>query len=193
MTSQEDSSKLSDEQLVEGILMGQGDLRRELYNRYSNLIFGRCFSLTKDHAASEDLVHDVFIKIFLKLNTFKGKSRFSLWVHSITYNHCINYLKKKARRSEQSFEEVNLNEIESAAGQDEDKLLLEIQLQQLERVFQNLKATYKSVLLLYYKDQLSIKEIADVLKIGESAVKMRLKRGRDQLSVEYKKMTHGSR
>ncbi len=191
MLSAKDTSELSDEQLVEGILQGEAHLRQILYKRYSNLIFGRCFSLTKDHSVSQDLAHDVFIKIFLKLGTFKGNSKFSLWVHSITYNHCINYLKKKARRSEQSFEETDLEELEQVGDDQEEKLLLEMQLQQLERVFQELKPTYKSVLLLYYKDQLSIKEISAVLMMGESAVKMRLKRGRDQLSEEYKKLHHG--
>ena len=61
------------------------------------------------------------------------------------------------------------------------KILEELQLSQLERLFQQLKEAEKIVLLMRYQDGLSIKNIASILKIGESAVKMRLKRGRDRL------------
>jgi DNA-directed RNA polymerase specialized sigma24 family protein len=133
--------QLTDEEIVALILSGEQQHLDVLYDRYSAKIFHKCLSIIKDREASKDCTHDIMVKIFMNLAKFQGRSAFSLWVHSITYNFCMDYLSKQKRRGIS------------------DKLLL----------------------LMRYQDGMSVRDISESLGVGESAIKMRLKRSRDRL------------
>jgi RNA polymerase sigma-70 factor (ECF subfamily) len=174
--------QLSDWDIIQKILEGEKYLLEILYNRYATKVFHKCLSITKDRDISKDLSHDIIIKIFLNLVKFKGTADFSFWVYSITYNHCMDYLKKKKRihfddLASKSSTQISTDEIEL-----EHKVLKELRLNQLELLFEELKADEKIILLMRYQDGMSVKEIATTLKVGESAIKMRLKRSRDRLA-----------
>ena len=177
------AEKLSDEEIVERVLKnGEQQLLEMLYDRYSGKIFHKCVSLIKDREAAKDCTHDIMVKIFMNLVNFKGKSAFSLWVHSITYNYCMDYLQKQKRIS---FDDYGENEYDYASPDEENlesKLLQELKLTQLETVFELLSADERVLLLMRYQDDMSVKQIAESLGVGESAVKMRLKRSRDHLA-----------
>lgn len=179
--------KLTDKELVRAI-MTEKDLKvkralqETLYNRYAERIYSKCFSIVKSKEIAKDLTHDIIIKIFFNLNKYSGKSAFYPWVAAVTYNHCINWLNKEKKLKVETID-AHANQL----GVEDDgeaialKMLEEIQLSQLERLFTKLKEAEKIVLLMRYQDGLSIKNIASILNVGESAVKMRLKRGRDHL------------
>jgi RNA polymerase sigma factor (sigma-70 family) len=174
--------QLTDEQIVERILNGEQQWLETLYDRYSVKIFHKCLSLIKDREASKDCTHDIMVKIFMNLAKFRGTSAFSLWVHSITYNYCMDYLSKQKRLD---FSEAADYEYENLASDDEAlelKLLQDLKLTQLETVFEQLNADDKMLLMMRYQDGMSVKEISDALNAGESAIKMRLKRSRDRLA-----------
>lgn len=176
------SDKTTDEEIVDRILQGELHLQELLYDRYSTKIFHKCLSIIKDREAAKDCTHDIMVKIFMKLGDFKGKSAFSLWVHSISYNYCMDYLSKQKRLD---FSDYSDHEYEAVANDDESlesKLLQDLKLTQLEIVFEQLTPDERIILLMRYQDGLSVKEISDTLNVGESAVKMRLKRSRDHLA-----------
>jgi RNA polymerase sigma factor (sigma-70 family) len=177
------TEKLSDEDIVERVLKN-GDRQglEVLYDRYSGKIFHKCLSLIKDREAAKDCTHDIMVKVFMNLSNFKGKSAFSLWVHSITYNYCMDYLQKQKRLEYSDYSE---SAYENLANDDEAlelKLLHDVQLTQLERAFELLNGDERILLMMRYQDAMSVKHIAEALNIGESAVKMRLKRSRDRLA-----------
>jgi RNA polymerase sigma factor (sigma-70 family) len=177
-----EKTQLTDEQIVVRVLGGEQHLLETLYDRYSAKIFHKCLSLIKDREASKDCTHDIMVKVFMNLAKFKGTSAFSLWVHSITYNYCMDYLSKQKRVS---FSEAADYEYDNLADDEEAlelKLLQDLKLTQLETVFEQLNADDKMLLMMRYQDGMSVKDIADTLNAGESAVKMRLKRSRDRLA-----------
>ncbi|RMG76779.1 MAG: RNA polymerase sigma factor [Bacteroidetes bacterium] len=177
----------SDEDLVAAILKSkdraqQRSLQEELYVRYADKVFQKCKTIVKDTETAKDLTHDILVKIFLKLGSFRGTSPFHFWVLAIAYNHCISYLNKEKRLPKTDFDH-HAHQFSTEADDDlEQKLLTEVRLEQLEQAFEYLKEDERLVLLMRYQDGLSIKEIADYLNLGESAVKMRLKRTRDRLA-----------
>jgi RNA polymerase sigma factor (sigma-70 family) len=181
--------KLSDEEIVERVLKnGEQNLLEVLYDRYSAKIFHKCVSLIKDREASKDCTHDIMVKIFMNLVNFKGKSAFSLWVHSITYNYCMDYLHKQKRIE---FNDISETEYEHVSEDDEklaDKILQDVKLTQLETVFELLNPDEKLLLMMRYQDGMAVKEIAESLGVGESAIKMRLKRSRDHLADLIKEL-----
>ncbi|PHN03730.1 RNA polymerase sigma factor [Flavilitoribacter nigricans] len=182
-----------DDELVAFIIQEkQAHLRREgqeeIYRRYSGKVYHKCISLIKDSDTARDLTHDIFIKIFFNLDRFKAKGPFYSWVFAITYNRCFDYLNKRKRFQTVDITEVpQQNEIENTELQ--YKLFKEAKLEALEAAFKNLKAQERMVLSMYYQDKMSIKSMAILLKAGESAVKMRLKRSREHLA-ELIKSSH---
>ena len=66
----------------------------EIYDRYSEKVYRKCFSFTRDTAKAEDLAHDIFLRVITKIGTFKGGARFSTWLYSITYNYCMDNIRK---------------------------------------------------------------------------------------------------
>ncbi len=173
----------SDNEIIDLILnKGKKQLFELLYDRYSEKVYHKCILITKDKEISKDLTHDIFIKIFLNLSKYKGTSPFSLWVHSISYNHCIDFLKKKKRLHLEQYEDFKHDEISELLDEKQEKILKEMQLTELENAFDQLKEEDRIILLMRYKDNISVKDIAESLGFGLSALKMRLKRARGKLA-----------
>lgn len=182
---------LQDEEVVRRIVdNGEKKLMELLYQRYANKVFGKCISLVKNQEIAKDLTHDIMVKIMLKLSAFKGNSAFSLWVHSITFNHCMDFLKKKKRIKYEDIETSQVDQIATDTIEQEHRLFLDMQVSQLKILLEQLGVGEKMILLMRYQDGMSIKEIANALDLGESAVKMRLKRSRDQLAKLFKQINH---
>jgi RNA polymerase sigma-70 factor (ECF subfamily) len=179
--SSKEIKKLTDEDLVEKIVQtGNTDLFGELYDRYSDKVFRKIISMLKNQEESRDLTHDILIKTFLSLSKYERKAKFSTWLYMITYNGCIDYIrKKKIIVSDESIQiEEKLNEFDY----DES---LEIDLARLEEILELIPVEDKTILLMFYQDEMSIKELQDYFEVGESAVKMRLLRARNKLKSMY--------
>ncbi|HFA50289.1 MAG TPA: sigma-70 family RNA polymerase sigma factor [Bacteroidetes bacterium] len=182
--------QLTDQQLVRAIL-GETDPKKqllaqeELYGRYAEKVYFKCLGLVKDSDTAKDLTHDILVKMFLSLSKYRGEGAFRGWLFSMVYNHCINFLKKQKRLQPEDLEELDLPDEEIEA---EHKYLLELRLLQLEQLIGQLTDTERLVLLLRYQEGLSVKQMAGAMGIGESAVKMRLKRSRDRLAELFKKL-----
>lgn len=176
----------SDEDLVKAIVKTNDTLLFEiLYDRYAILVYNKCYGFSKDGDEAKDLTQDVFLKLFVKLASFKGKSKFSTWLYAFTYNHCVNYV---TRNTAKKFEKksVDYQDIENLSeDDDDDQSFLDMKVDKLKIALEMISPDEKMILLLKYQDYLSIKEIEDVLGIGESAVKMRIKRAKEKLVTVY--------
>ncbi|NRA49504.1 MAG: sigma-70 family RNA polymerase sigma factor [Phaeodactylibacter sp.] len=148
-----------------------------LYDRYVGKIYAKCISMLKDEALAQDATQEIFTKVFLNLSRFKEKARFSTWVYSITYNYCIDYLRRKKKQKDLFSDDME-KAPEPVEEEISDKIILEIELDQLEKVLEELPDSDRVVLLMKYQDRMSIKEIADIIGKTESAVKMKIKRAK---------------
>lgn len=191
LLSKEDSAKKhgdpTDEQLVETIVIG-GDAKLfgHLYDRYATKVYNKCYSFVKDKDEAKDLAQDVFLRAYLKLNSFDvNKAAFSTWLYVITYNLCANYVTRYKNEHQQNksklakkldsanSEEIEIDEINQL---DPDKLALALDA---------ISPEDKALLLLKYQDDTSVKEIQELLGVGESAVKMRLNRAKLKVVKTY--------
>jgi len=182
-----DISLLSDNELVQRIVKtNDTHLFAVLYDRYVSMVYNKCFGFASSKEEAQDLTHDVFIKLFIKLRTFKGTAKFSTWLYSFTYNFCVNYVtRNNYKKNEKNFEgEIpDSNDLDSS-----DESIYSMKSEKLKRALEIIDPTEKMILLLKYQDDFSIKEIQDALEIGESAVKMRLKRAKEKLISVYKNL-----
>ena len=187
-------SNLDDKALVAAIIAepNREQMRRMqelLYERYADKVFAKCVQMVRNSEQAKDLAHDIMVKVFVNLNRFRGESSFYSWVYAITYNHCINHIEREKKLRLEDFEthsyDIAADEIEL-----EHKILMELRLSQLEILMEQISESERMILLMRYQDDLSVKQIAQALGIGESAVKMRLKRSRDHLAELLKALDH---
>lgn len=174
-------SQLSDEELIAIIDDDRNKVLAIIYERYEKLIYYKAISLLKDQHMALDLTHDIFIRIFTKLDQFKGRSKFSLWVYSITFNTCLKYLNKKKQLK--LFDLEDQQEGIKDQGQDDisEKMLLEINISALQSCMEELKEEERLILIMKYTDGLTVNEISQITGLKESNIKMRLKRTREKL------------
>lgn len=177
--------KETDEKLVKLFIETQKNIYFEqLYDRYSDKVYRKCLSFVKDEAKAEDFAHDIFLKLVLNIASYKESAKFSTWLYSITYNYCIDQTRLAKRYSEsplddnfdleEDFEEAELAELEAA---------------KLRKAMTQIQPEEKSILMMKYQDDLTIKEISESLEISESAVKMRLLRAKEKIRKAYLEST----
>lgn len=143
----------------------------EKYYCYKSMLFRIAFSYTGNRHDSEDILQEAFIKLIYHSPEFSGNEDEKRWIIRVTINLCKNHLGSFWHRNRRSIEDV-----EQYAANEEDRTKI------LEII--NLPSKYKTVIHLYYYEGYSIAEIARILKLSISAVKMRLKRGRELLKIE---------
>ncbi|HMS28531.1 MAG TPA: sigma-70 family RNA polymerase sigma factor [Saprospiraceae bacterium] len=178
-------SQISDEEIVSLYLSSQDEYYfSEIYQRYSGKIFGKCLSFFKDESEAADAVHDIFMKLLLNMSKFGEKSKFSTWVYSITYNYCIDTLRRGKKLQVTSIEEIS-GELDVEEDTDESWMDL-IDMNIIEDIMNKMHPQDKAVLLMKYIDDLSIKEICAILNKTESAIKMKIKRAKERFREQLK-------
>lgn len=184
MVKNDDGKNLGDEELVRKIVSSNDtDLFAVLYDRYADKVYRKCLSFSKSPDEAQDLTHDIFIRLFVKLRTFRGDSKFSTWLYSFTYNFCLNYVNRDVRKKNT----VRIDDAPSLpeGPEYEDSYIYQLKTDKLQRALEKLDPDSKVVLLMKYQDDFSIQEIEESLDIGKSAAKMRLKRAKQKLIDIY--------
>ncbi len=180
---------LSDEELVQKIVQNNDTLLFGiLYDRYAKLVYNKCYGFSKSSDEAEDLTQDVFLLLFVKLASFKGKSKFSSWLYSFTYNFCVNYVNRNKERKMSDKARPIEDKENTIIVEVEDGELFQMRTTKLKKALSLIPPEDKSILLLKYQDDVSIKELETILDVGTSAVKMRLKRAKARVLEMYNKL-----
>jgi RNA polymerase sigma-70 factor (ECF subfamily) len=175
---------MADEDIITLIMSSHSNKYfEEIYKRYHHKVFEKCLGLVRNKDTAQELAEEIFSKVLEKLKGFRGLSSFSSWLYSITYNHCIDYLRAKKNLHYPSWNEEN--QIPEILDETED-LQYDISYEKLEIILDLIHPEEKALLLMKYKDSLSIKQISNALRISDDAAKMRLKRARTRVLYLYK-------
>ena len=180
-----DTNNLSDEVIVDRIVLGQQrDLFEILYNRYYEKVFDKCYGLLKNRQMAAEFAEDIFSKVFEKLVSFKKRASFASWLYSITYNHCIDYLRE---RKNLHYPEWDMNHEFPEITDEQEDYLQQINFDNLTIILETIHPEEKALLIMKYHDGIPIKDIASSLRISENAAKMRIKRARTRVLYLYQK------
>jgi RNA polymerase sigma-70 factor (ECF subfamily) len=184
LTTKNKKANISDEELVKRVIQAQSTSDFGIiYDRYAQKVFQKCISFVKDSDVAKDLAHDIFIKCYVNLSKFNFESKFSTWLYRLTYNFCIDYLRKHNRIIKRGEEELeNISDDDSDL---QEKKLLALRADRLKEVLEKIPTADKAILLMKFQDGLSLKEIMPILECGESAVKMRIKRAKAKALETY--------
>lgn len=152
-----------------------------LYKRYVGKVYQRCLLMTKDPLKAEDFTHDIFLKVFDKLNAFQERSSFSTWLYAIAYNYCADQIRIDKRLTTEPMED----DLKHDTPELKEGHLHEETLQLVSRIMETLSTNDQLLLQFKYEQNMSIAQIAQTTSLKESTVKMRLKRSRDKIHRVY--------
>ncbi len=171
---------LSDQEIIESVLKGNETDFSIIIERYKNKAFSLLKRMLKNDLDAEEVLQDCFLKAFNSLNGFKGESKFSTWFYRIVYNTALTKLSSKKRKIESEMSSVEDHfklESEYGSADIEQKDLAKF----IQELITKLPERYSAIISMFYLDEMSIKEISEVMQISVSNVKVMLHRSRNYL------------
>lgn len=185
----------SESDLISGLKANDPKAQEKLYALFSAKMFAVCKRYLKDVGEAEDLLVEGFLKVFKKIDHFKGKGSFEGWLRRIFVNLALDVLRNK-KKMELQVSWSDLSELADDVCEDADVLLASeaLSVEDLLSLIKDLKDPYGLVFSLYVLDNLSHQEISEQLEITLANSKSILHRARKQLQlsiINVKKNTHG--
>jgi RNA polymerase sigma factor (sigma-70 family) len=159
--------------LIEGIKRHDNGAFSVLVKKYGKYIYSICFGILKSSVEAEESSQDMLMKIIKNINDYNGKSAFKTWIYTIAYRTALDYHRKK------KYTDGLDNHHGIGAG---PAVELEIEMQEkkmlVERLLAHLDEESEQIVRLFYLEELSIKDIAEITGISESNIKVKLFRAR---------------
>ena len=160
----------------------------DIYNEHSRAIYYLALRFLGDPQKAEDATHDVFLKAFRKLDSFRGESSWRTWLYRITINHCQNM--NQSWHARHMFSNADEAVWETAGSVEGDPLrVLEIKElgQRIQKTLDGLPEEYRLLLLLVADQQLSYEEIGELTEQTADAVRGKLHRARKAFATGFQK------
>ena len=162
----------NDQTYIDSIIKGDTNAFAILVDRYKNMIFTLALKMLKSREEAEEVSQDTFIKAYKNLSKFKGDSKFSTWLYKIGYRTCLDSLKKhKKKYNTDTIDEVTINKIKSTEGILEGIERKE-RAQVINKCMMNLPEDERSILWMFYFEELSLKEIIEVTNFLKRMLKL---------------------
>lgn len=175
-------SQKKDNFLVQKTLEGKKEAFAELMTLHQRRVEIMGYSFFHNKADVDDFVQDVFIKVFNNLSSFRHESKFSTWLTRIAYTTAVN-TKKRTRENEDISDE---SQIESAYLSPEEQEIKRITAKAVKQAMENLPQQYYSCLNLYFFQDMSYNEIAEITDIPVNTIKSHIFRAKKILQQKLK-------
>lgn len=163
---------------------GDEDAFRILFERYRGKLMKYAYGMIGNPSLAEDVVQDVFVKLFLSRKRYRPISSFRTYIYKIAHNVCLNFLKSRRYRemSHLSIEEMKGVEPSFNESEDEDRERIE----KLKREFKNLPERQKTAIELVLLEGMSYEEIAHVIGCSYNSAKILVFRAKEKLMERLK-------
>jgi RNA polymerase sigma factor (sigma-70 family) len=151
--------------LIKDSIIGDRSAQYRLYKLYSTAMYNICIRMVNDTAEAEDILQEVFLKIFRDIGKFRGACTFGVWVKRITINHCLSYIRKKKLAF------ADLGQIREDDYPEEPVEEETITPEMVHESIQNLPDSCRIIFVMHQMEQYKHREIATMLGISESTSK----------------------
>jgi RNA polymerase sigma-70 factor (ECF subfamily) len=175
--------------LVAAARAGSNAAFEELQSRYTRRLYRRIISITKNHEDAEDALQDTFLRAYLALNTFEGRSQFASWLTRIAINSALMVLRRRRSRPEVPFEPLPDSgkpsqkvDVRDTALNPEQHYDLRQRSYRALRAIGKLNVNLRTPMTTWIERECSMKEVARTLGLSLPAVKSRMCRARKQLT-----------
>ncbi len=158
--------------LISGCMQGDRRMQEELYRRFSPRMYAVCLRYAGNAEEAEDILQEGFIKVFKKLDSFRGDGSFEGWVRRIFVNTAIEHFRRKrylqpvTEKEENTLEGKSLSALDGLAEKD------------ILALIKQLSPGYRTVFNMYVIEGYTHKEIADMMGISEGTSKSQLSRAK---------------
>jgi RNA polymerase sigma factor (sigma-70 family) len=173
--------KIREEQYhIDRVKGGDREAFSWIVDRYKNMVYTVCLRMLTDVDDARDAAQEVFIKAYRSIKGFQERSKFSTWLYRIAYNQCISVIRRNVKM-------IDLVDEDPGEGEDDGDLSgLEILSREersryLRAAIDALPETDAVVITLFYYDELSLEEIAEVTGLSGSNIRIRLHRSRKKM------------
>lgn len=167
---------MDDKTLVDRVRAGDRSAERELYDAHVDRVYRLAYRMTSDAALAEEFTQDAFVRAYEKLDTFRGDSALSTWLHSVTSSVVLNGLRKLKRHRDR---ETGMEEARFVAESRKDA---EPDLKdRLKTAIDGLATGYRTVFVMHDIEGYTHQEIANAMGIRPGTSKAQLSRARARL------------
>ncbi|HET6767798.1 MAG TPA: sigma-70 family RNA polymerase sigma factor [Chitinophagaceae bacterium] len=182
------STGLGDNEIISRVLQGEQNAFAELVNRYQSYVFTLILRMVKSREDAEEIAQDVFVKAYRSLADFRGESKFSTWLYTITNTTSITFLRKKKLEvhsldNEKVFEVADSKDSGFRANLIEQKSRVNM----VNEAIAMLSPDDAEIITLFYKAEQTLEEIGRILRLETNTVKVRLHRARGRLKEKMEK------
>jgi RNA polymerase sigma factor (sigma-70 family) len=183
-------NKTEDLYYIEAVRNGNLQAFSVLVEKYQKLVYTLALKLLKKPEDAEEIAQDTFIKAYQKLDSYEGKSKFSTWLYSITYNACISELRKRR---------IEFKSLDDTRISDQDELKMhdyyrevkkEDQEKYLNLALEKLPEDDQVLVTLYYYESQSMDEISVITGLTVSNIKVKIHRARKKMYEFLHEMLH---
>ena len=177
---------------ISQVLKGDQNAFGEIVELYKDKVFQICFRMLGNRHEAEDLAQEAFVRAYINIHSFNIQMKFSNWLFRIATNLCIDRLRKRKPDYHLDAEIAGTEGLNMYSQIAADMMMPEEELESLElqeyiqRALIKLPEKYRSVIVLKYIEELSLKEISEILDLPVGTVKTRIHRGREALRKQLR-------
>ena len=180
---------INETELIEQLKQGDETAFKTIVEQWKDMVYNTILGIVQNETEAEDLAQDVFIKVFEKISTFKGDSKFSTWLYRIATTTALDHLRSKKRKKRFGF-------LQSLGGGNDEKESIPdfnhpgVSLDNKERAavlfkaIESLPENQKTAYTLHKLEGLSYRDVSDVLNTTVSAVESLMSRANQNLRKE---------
>lgn len=184
-----ESVSLRDGELVSAVRAGSSAAFEKLQKLYSHRLYKQIVSITRNHEDAEDALQDTFLRAFLRIDSFEGKSQLSTWLTRIAINSALMCLRRRRNRVEvslqehsESGEEIYSFDICDTTLNPEEICDSKQRFTRMLSAIERLDPKLQTAIKIWISKDCSVKEIAWTLDVSIASVKSRLYRARTRLA-----------
>lgn len=183
---------------IRRVQRGDREAYGPLVDRYQRRIFALVYRVLRRREEVEEIAQEVFLKAYLAVGTYNFESSFGTWLMRIAVNHCYDQLRRRRSSRLTYFSEMSeVGERAVLAGSESretsgDRVQRQLESRDLvEKLLERASAEDRVILTLKELEEMSVKEIAEVLKLNAGTVKVRLHRARKRMLEDYRRSRRG--
>ncbi len=168
----------TDAALVENARRGDEQAFRLLVDRHRHRAYGLALRITRAPEEAEEAAQEAFVRAWLALGRFRGQASFGTWLHRIVARRALDHALARRRRESRQTDVEAAAEVPAAVAEPGRDVILA---RRIERLTAQLSAAQHAVVALFYREDLAVAEIAEMLEMPENTVKTHLRRARQAL------------
>jgi len=178
---------MTDADLIRHLKSGDMEAFSTLIDRHKNYAFTIANRIVKSPEEAEEIIQDAFVKVYKSVDSFKGDAKFTTWFYRIVFNTAVS----SNRKNRLDTTSLNDSLIPKGGTESQDEMASSNRKQFIHQALQELSDDDKLIITLFYFDEMSLEEIAEVMSQDKSNLKVRLFRARKKLSTQLNYLLKG--